>query len=218
MQIRSLVLIATALNCLFPPTGMAQSPIGDYPQILVETTAGEFVLELDARKAPLTAAAFIDRVRERFYTGTIFHRVIAGFVVQGGGHYKDYTATPEVTPLVNESGNGLSNVRATIAMARTDAPHSAGAQFYINVGDNERLDPSRNRWGYAVFGQVVAGMDIVDAIATAPTGPGGPFAEDVPAMPIVVTEMRILSAAEIEARVQAELEAAEAMLESLEAQ
>ncbi|MEM8547787.1 MAG: peptidylprolyl isomerase [Pseudomonadota bacterium] len=196
----------------------AQAAVGDYPQVLVSTNQGDFVVELDARRAPLTARAFIERVQSDYYKDTIFHRVIDGFVVQGGGHFADYSATPPVPALVNESGNGLSNTRGTIAMARTNAPHSAGSQFFINVADNTRLDPSRERWGYAVFGQVVAGMDIVDKIAATPTGPAGPFAKEVPALPMVVKTMRVLSQADIDARLQQELAEAEALLEEATSQ
>ena len=186
-----------------------------YPQILVETTHGEFVLELDPRRAPLTARQFLTLVNEGFYTDTIFHRVIAGFVAQGGGHTRDFAEKGGVQTLVNESGNGLSNQRGTVAMARGNDPHSATNQFYINLADNSRLDPNTSRWGYAVFGQVVSGMDTIDRIAALPTGPGGPFASDVPAVPVVVTAMRRLTNDEIAARAQAELEAAEAALEAL---
>ena len=112
-------------------------------------------------------------VEEGFYTGTIFHRVINGFVIQGGGYTAELEAKPTREPVPNESGNGLSNRRLTIAMARTSEPHSADSQFYINLADNLELDPKPTRWGYAVFGQIVEGVDVVDDIGYRPTGPAG---------------------------------------------
>lgn len=188
--------------------------LSGFPQVLVETTHGEFVIELEGSRAPITAANFARLVREGYYDGTIFHRVVAGFVVQGGGFRTDYSETPEIPEIVNESGNGLSNERGTVAMARTEDPHSAGSQFYINVKDNAALDPRSDRWGYTVFGRVVSGMDKVDAINTIPTGPGGPFASEVPAVPVIVRSMRVLSDEEIGARAAAELEAARKALEA----
>ncbi|MEL6868590.1 MAG: peptidylprolyl isomerase [Pseudomonadota bacterium] len=199
---------------LFSVTCFAQDDaelIIGFPQVLVVTNQGEFVVELDADRAPYTATRFHDLVTSGYYDKTIFHRVVAGFVIQGGGHRADMSVTPAVDKLINESGNGLSNERGTIAMARENSPHTATSQFYINVANNDRLDPSRDRWGYAVFGRVVSGMDTVDTIAALPVSNRGQF-QNVPSMPVTVTSMRVLSAEEVEARAQAELEKAEAML------
>ena len=179
----------------------------------METNRGEFVIELEGRRAPITAASFAERVRAGYYDGTIFHRVVAGFVVQGGGHKADYSETAEVPAIVNESGNGLSNEYGTVAMARSEEPHSAGSQFYVNLKDNSALDPRPDRWGYTVFGRVVSGMETVASIGNIPTGPGGPFAKEVPSVPVVVRSMRILSDEEVAARAAAELEAARQALE-----
>lgn len=204
--------LSTAAVCA---ADTAQRLIG-FPQVLVVTTQGEFVIELEPRRAPLTARHFLDLVLADHYTGTVFHRVIPNFVVQGGSVDRNYEQKGEVATVVNESGNGLSNQRATIAMARTDDPHSASASFYINLADNSRLDPRRDRWGYTVFGQVVEGMEVIDAIAALPTGPAGPFVEDVPSLPVVVQSMKLLSDEEIAARAQAAMEAAEEALKALE--
>ncbi|MEL7310489.1 MAG: peptidylprolyl isomerase [Pseudomonadota bacterium] len=189
---------------------------GGYPQVLVVTTAGEIVIELDARRAPVSAQHFLKLVEDGYYTGTIFHRVVPGFVVQGGGHTIDFTAKSGAETVFNESGNGLSNQRGSVALARTNDPHSADSQFYINLADNSRLDPRRDRWGYAVFGQVIEGMSVVDDMAAVPTGPGGPFEENVPTLPIVVKSMTRLTDEDIAARAQAAIDAAEAELELLE--
>ena len=157
----------------------------DFPRIRFETTAGDFVVELDATRAPLTAANFVQYVRDGFYSGTIFHRVINGFVVQGGGYTPELEAKPTRESIANESGNGLSNRRLTIAMARTSDPHSADSQFYINLADNLELDPKPTRWGYAVFGQVVEGVEVVDDIGYRPTSPQGAF-QNLPAAPVIV--------------------------------
>ena len=164
-----------------------------HPYVEMITTEGRILLELDGREAPLTVTHFLSLVDGGFYDGTIFHRVIAGFMIQGGGYTPDYKLKETEDAIPNESGNGLSNLRGTIAMARTDDPHSANAQFFINVVDNERLDPQKKsrqgRWGYAVFGKVIEGMDVVDKIASAKTGAQGPFQSDVPLVPVVIKKM-----------------------------
>ncbi|GIX33851.1 MAG: peptidyl-prolyl cis-trans isomerase B [Lysobacterales bacterium] len=160
------------------------------PKVVLVTNLGEIVLELDPHRAPKTVENFLTYVREGHYDGTIFHRVIDGFVIQGGGLTPDYREKPTRAPIPNEANNGLSNRRGTIAMARTREPHSARAQFFINVVDNPRLDfvsdQSGHTWGYAVFGKVIKGMDVVDQIRKIPTGPGGPFASDVPQTPVII--------------------------------
>src|SRR5262245_16409528 len=138
-------------------TATAQTP---YPKVRVQTSQGVFVLQLDAQRAPITVANFLEYVGAKHYDGTIFHRVIDGFVAQGGGYTADLKEKETRGPIPNESGNGLSNVRGTIAMARTENPHSATSQFYINLTDNTKLDPKPERWGYCVFGKVVEGMEV----------------------------------------------------------
>lgn len=160
------------------------------PRVALVTNFGEIVLELDPHRAPKTVENFLAYVREGHYDGTIFHRVIDGFVIQGGGLTPDFREKPTRAPIPNEANNGLSNRRGTIAMARTREPHSARAQFFINVVDNPRLDyvsdQSGHTFGYAVFGKVVKGMEVVDQIRKIPTGPGGPFASDVPQTPVII--------------------------------
>ncbi|HEY5559702.1 MAG TPA: peptidylprolyl isomerase [Steroidobacteraceae bacterium] len=150
------------------------------PRVRVETTQGDFVLELDAVRAPLTTENFLRYVRDGAYDGTVFHRVILNFVVQGGGFDEQLTQRPPRAPIPNESGNGLSNRRGTIGLAREDSPHSGSSQFYINLVDNAGLDPLPSRWGYAVFGRVIEGMEVIDRIAHLPTETVASFATDVP--------------------------------------
>ena len=159
------------------------------PKILLETTAGNITLELDAVKAPKTVANFVAYVKAGHYDGLIFHRVIKDFMVQGGGYSKDGRTEKQTRASIeNEGGNGLPNVRGSIAMARTNDPHSATAQFFINHKNNDFLNAgSRGQWGYAVFGKVTEGMDVVDKIAVTPTG-----AQDVPVTPIVITKASII--------------------------
>jgi peptidyl-prolyl cis-trans isomerase A (cyclophilin A) len=141
------------------------------PQVLIKTSLGEITVALDEDRAPLSVANFLAYVDAGFYDGTVFHRVIPGFMIQGGGLTADLEKKPTREPVENEARNGLKNERGTIAMARTRDPHSATAQFFINHGDNDNLDyPSFDGWGYAVFGRVSDGMDVVDAIAEVPTG------------------------------------------------
>lgn len=173
------------------PLASAQD-IPMYPKILIETNRGDITLELDTRRAPITVINFIQYVQSGHYDGTIFHRVIPGFMIQGGGFTEDFEEKATGEPIPNESGNGLSNVTATVAMARTGNPHSATSQFFINVVDNDRLDPSPQRWGYAVFGSVVGGMEVVQEIVSIPTGPGGPFPSDAPQTPVVIEKVSLV--------------------------
>jgi peptidyl-prolyl cis-trans isomerase A (cyclophilin A) len=140
-----------------------------YPQVELDTSMGKIVVELDRTRAPLTVDNFLTYVVKGEYDNTIFHRVIAEFVVQGGGLTTKLEERPSLEPVVNESGNGLSNSLGTIAMARDNDPHSATRQFYFNLGDNKKLDPSKRRWGYTVFGEVTQGMDVLEAISLVPT-------------------------------------------------
>jgi len=150
------------------------------PQVVVVTSAGSFTLELNEERAPLTVASFLKYVDDGQYTNTVFHRVISSFIIQGGGFDTNYKSKPAARKTSNESGNGLTNVRGTVGLARTSEPHSGDCQFYINLADNNALDPSPARWGYAVFGKVVQGMDVIDRIGAVSTGPHGEFKEDVP--------------------------------------
>lgn len=160
-----------------------------HPLIQIETTAGDIRLELDGRRAPITVRHFLQLVDSGYYDGTIFHRVMQGFMVQGGGYTPKLKLKEPDGSLFNESGNGLENLRGTIAMARQDDPHTANAQFFINVADNMSLDPRPDRWGYAVFGIVIEGMDIVDKMVAVPTGPAGQFRQNVPVVPIVIKKI-----------------------------
>jgi peptidyl-prolyl cis-trans isomerase A (cyclophilin A) len=158
----------------------------DAPRVLLKTSMGDITLELDADKAPVTVANFLQYVKKGQYNGTIFHRVIKGFMIQGGGFDKDMREKPTDAPIKNEAKNGLKNDAYTIAMARTSNPHSAAAQFFINVNNNQPLDyPSRDGWGYAVFGKVVQGADVVDKIKQVRTGSSGMY-DDVPVTPVVI--------------------------------
>ncbi len=159
------------------------------PKILFETSAGNITLELDALKAPKSVANFLAYVKSGHYDGLIFHRVIKDFMVQGGGYGLDgRSEKPTNAPVENEGGNGLPNVRGSVAMARTNDPHSATAQFFINHKDNAFLNAgARGQWGYAVFGKVIEGMDVVDKIAVTPTG-----AQDVPKTPIIITKASVV--------------------------
>lgn len=167
------------------------------PQVKFVTNMGEFVVEVYPDKAPKTAENFLQYVRDKHYEGTIFHRVIANFMIQGGGYDARYIERPTRAPVMHEGLEALSkggprNTVGTIAMARTNAPHSATAQFFINVVDNGFLDPSPQQPGYTVFGKVVSGMDIVNRIRAIPTGFGGPFPSDVPRTPVVIKSATVL--------------------------
>ncbi|WP_345887181.1 peptidylprolyl isomerase [Shewanella algae] len=161
--------------------------------ITLHTNYGDIKLALDSEKAPLTAANFIKYAQEGFYDGTIFHRVIDGFMVQGGGFTEQMSQKPTNAPVRNEANNGLSNKEGTIAMARTSDPHSATAQFFINVNDNTFLDfknESIQGWGYCVFGEVVEGMDVVNAIKGVSTGNHG-MHQDVPLEAVIIEKVTI---------------------------
>lgn len=176
-----------------PPVASTVKPAAPvYVQVV--TSMGSFTLELNAERAPLTVAHFLRYVDQGHYTGSIFHRVVANFVIQGGGFDTNGKVIPAPWKVVNESGNGLTNERGTIGMARTQDPHGSDAQFYVNLYDNEALDPSKTRWGYAVFGKVVQGMEVVDRIGNVPTGNHGPFKEDAPLKPVVIEKIERVAA------------------------
>ncbi len=178
----SLAIFATLLT---PLSAAASSS----PRVTLSTTQGDIVLELDEVRAPQTVKNFLNYVDEGFYDNTLFHRVIEGFMIQGGGFNQNYQKKSTRAPVSNEAYNGLRNRHYTIAMARTTAPHSATSQFFINSEDNTNLDhtgTTQRGWGYTVFGRVVEGQDVVDAISRVHTGPGGPFSRDVPEEPVVI--------------------------------
>lgn len=166
----------------------------DMPIVEFDTTYGNIVIELNAEKAPITVANFIDYVESGHYDGLIFHRVIDSFMIQGGGMDSEMNEKRTGTPIKNEADNGLKNTTGTIAMARTSDPHSATAQFFINVRDNDFLNyssPTPQGWGYAVFGRVIEGMDVVNQIKGVPTGRFG-YHADVPTTPIVINSAKVI--------------------------
>jgi peptidyl-prolyl cis-trans isomerase A (cyclophilin A)/peptidyl-prolyl cis-trans isomerase B (cyclophilin B) len=165
------------------------------PQVDIKTNVGTIRLELYPAKAPKSVENFLQYVKDGHYNGTVFHRVIDGFMIQGGGFDKSYSQKPTRKPIENEAKNGLKNDVGTIAMARTSDPHSASSQFFINVKSNDFLNsPGQDGWGYAVFGKVVDGMDVVTKIAKTPTGSGGPFRSDVPKEPVVIESVTVVGA------------------------
>jgi len=198
------VSLATAalLGALCPLPASAQAPAGPAPRVLLETSMGDITVELAPAKAPITADNFLKYVKSGFYSGTIFHRVIEGFMIQGGGYTKESNQkTPLYPPIKLESRNGLHNARGSIAMARTRVPDSATCQFFINVVDNPALDysPTTNPTGYAVFGHVIAGMDVVDRISKVRVVDSpmdfqadGTAAVSFPSTPVVIQGARLL--------------------------
>jgi len=185
-----------SLLCLFVATQAMSVEIK--PSVVeMQTNLGTIVLELNAEKAPKTVANFLQYAKDGFYEGTIFHRVIGNFMIQGGGFTADYAEKPTHQAITNEANNRLQNTRGTIAMARTPNPHSATSQFFINVTDNFFLDhkaPTPRSWGYAVFGKVTQGMDVVDKIRKIKTGRGGPFGRDVPKTPVIIEKVSVVEA------------------------
>lgn len=187
--------LAVVLHLAAITTGIASADDATTPnpQVLIQTSQGDIRLVLLPEQAPQTVANFLAYVDANAYDGTIFHRVIPDFMIQGGGFDTEYARRPTREPITNEADNGLQNTRGTIAMARTSAPHSATNQFFINVSDNAFLDhqrKTRRGWGYAVFGRVVDGMDVAEAISTVETGSAGPFARDAPLETIVIERIR----------------------------
>jgi cyclophilin family peptidyl-prolyl cis-trans isomerase len=184
-------LLAAALGAA-PTLALAQ-------KVELDTTAGKIVLQLDAKAAPATVENFVKYVQSGHYDGTQFHRVIDGFMIQGGGYTEDFSQKPTRPPVRNEGESstkaGLTNTPGTIAMARTQDPHSASSQFFINVNDNKALnyrEPTTAGYGYTVFGKVVEGMDVVNKIAKTPTGRGGPFPTDVPQTRVVIKSAKVI--------------------------
>jgi peptidyl-prolyl cis-trans isomerase A (cyclophilin A)/peptidyl-prolyl cis-trans isomerase B (cyclophilin B) len=194
MYRRSLLILTAAASL-----AIAAAPVhAANPQVDLDTSAGRIRIELYPDAAPKTVDNFLAYVKAKHYDGTQFHRVIKGFMIQGGGYDVDFKEKPTKAPVRNEaeqsSKAGLLNVPGTIAMARTPDPHSATAQFFINVADNKALNfPSRDGYGYTVFGKVVDGMDVVNKIATTPTGSGGPFPTDVPAQRVLIKSATVVA-------------------------
>ena len=189
-------LAALAGLCLLAAAAPA---LAANPQVEFDTSAGRIRIELFPEAAPKTVANFIEYVKVKQYDGTQFHRVIPNFMIQGGGYTPDFKEKPTRAPVPNEAEQslkaGLANVPGTVAMARTSDPHSASAQFFINVKDNAFLNfraPNPQGYGYTVFGKVVSGMDVVNKIAKAPTGAGGPFPTDVPVEKVIVNKAVVL--------------------------
>lgn len=188
ITLSSLLLFISAANA---------APDFTSKQVQLETTEGTILLELDITRAPHSVLNFMNYVREGFYDGTIFHRVISNFMIQGGGFTADLQRKKTNAPIINEADNGLKNTRGTIAMARTNDPHSATSQFFINVKDNIFLDHTNKTprgWGYAVFGKVIKGMDVVDKIRNVRTTAKGPFRSDVPVKTVTIVKASIIDA------------------------
>jgi cyclophilin family peptidyl-prolyl cis-trans isomerase len=163
------------------------------PSVEVTTNFGTFTIALDAAHAPKSVANFLHYVDAKHYDGTVFHRIIPTFMIQGGGYDQQYERKPTVAPVQNEADNGLKNTRGTVAMARTNDPHSATAQFFVSVADNAFLDHKAKTpegWGYTVFGRVTAGMDVVDTIKAVKTGSVASFAKDAPLQPVIIQSIR----------------------------
>ena len=183
---RHLLAFATAASLAFPV-------LAANPTVELKTSQGDIVVEVFADKAPKSAENFVQYVKDGFYDGTVFHRVIDGFMVQGGGFDASMNQKATRAPIENEDKDGLKNERGTLAMARTSDPHSASAQFFINLVPNTFLDyPSRDNWGYAVFGKVTEGMDVVDKIAQVRTGNRG-MHQNVPVEPVVIQSVKVIS-------------------------
>ena len=191
------IALAASLFVLTAVAAMCEEPAAAAPRVALETSKGRVVVELYPDKAPKSVENFLAYVDAGFYADTIFHRVIPGFMIQGGGFTADLQKKDTRPPIENEADNGLSNKRGTVALARTGDPHSATCQFYVNLVDNRPLDhrsKDPQGWGYTVFGRVVEGMDVVDAIAAVPTTTRAPY-RDVPVEPVLILSASRVSAA-----------------------
>ena len=191
-------LLGLTLSLFLSGSALAAEPakkrsprIPTFPIVEMETSAGTMAFELNGRRAPITVKNFVEYVQSGHFNDTVFHRVIANFMIQGGGYDADLAEKPTKKPIPNESGNGLKNNRGTISMARLNDPHSATAQFYINLVDNNMLDPNEKRWGYTVFGELIEGMEVLDAIGAVKTGSKGSFPGDVPKETITITSVKL---------------------------
>ncbi|GAB4527122.1 MAG: peptidylprolyl isomerase [Amphiplicatus sp.] len=192
-MLKTIAALAAAIFCLF---GFAVAE--DAPRARIATGMGDIMVELYPDKAPATVENFLRYAKDGHYDRTLVHRVVSGFVIQGGGYSRLFTERPTRDPIPYEGDNGLKNERGTIAMARTDDPNSAAAQWFINLADNPKLDHRVTDlgpiYGYTVFGRVIEGMDVVDAIGAVPTGPGGPFAAEVPVEPVIIERVDLIEA------------------------
>ncbi len=194
-KLTTLLLALLLIACSDQGQSADIPPATANPKVVMQTSMGDIVIELYPQKAPKTVANFLQYVDEGFYNGTIFHRVIGGFMIQGGGFTEAFEKKETRAPIMNEADNGLRNTIGTIAMARTMDPHSATAQFFINVANNSNLDfreKTPRAWGYAVFGRVVKGMEVVKAIKSVPTGSRGMYS-DVPTTTIIIQKVSRLS-------------------------
>jgi peptidyl-prolyl cis-trans isomerase B (cyclophilin B) len=194
MLFKLTILTMIAIATLLGPSFAFGQEAGKNPQVVLRTSAGDITLELYPDKAPISVENFIGYVKDKHYNNTIFHRVIDGFMVQGGGMTSDFKEKQTLSPINIEADNGLKNTRGSVAMARTSDPNSATAQFFINVVDNSFLDfknPTPSGWGYTVFGKVIQGMDVVDKIAKVKTGNYG-MHRDVPLEPIVIFNAQVV--------------------------
>lgn len=190
MMLNALVLLASTVSA----KNLAIDPDNLFPKVKLETSMGVIIVELDRVKSPITVDNYLTYVVTGEYNNTVFHRVVEGFVVQGGGYDKDYIIKNINDNIVNESGNGLKNEYGTIAMAKENNPHSANRQFFFNANDNTNLDPGR-RWGYAVFGVIVEGDDVMEAMSKVKTGYDDGFGwEDVPLEPVILIKATLLPA------------------------
>ena len=175
----------------------AAAPLPAHPLVKIETTLGDMVVRLDTARAPFTVAGFLQHAEAHKYDNTSFYRIVPGFVIQAGDYSTDYKVLPDEKPIPNESGNGLSNIRGSIGLAREADPHTGSYVFYINLADNRKLDPRPDRWGYAVFGQVVEGLDVMDKIAAVatrelPTTPEHDEFTNAPVTPVTIEKVVVL--------------------------
>lgn len=187
-------IICSIISCVAVSKNLAIDPDNLFPRVKLETSKGNIIVELDRISAPLTVDNFLTYVVEGEFNNTIFHRVIADFIVQGGGYDKDFTMKKVKQDIVNESGNGLKNSEGTIAMAKERRPHTANRQFFFNLAENTNLDPGRS-WGYTVFGNVIEGMDVVMAIGAVETAYDETMGwDDVPTTPVMLIKATLLPA------------------------
>jgi len=192
-RIAAVLGIVICLVALTPPASAQEGEAKENPVVVMKTNKGDIVIELNPEKAPDTVANFLQYVDDGFFDSTIFHRVIRGFMIQGGGYDIEFAKKPTRAPVKNESQNGLSNAAGTISMARTSDPNSATAQFFISTADNARSLDAGGRagsYGYAVFGKVVEGMDVVKKIEIVPTGARGPFRQDAPQETVLIESVK----------------------------
>jgi len=187
-----MVILAFAINGAIACEDVPVYPDKIFPEVLIETSVGNIIIELDRKRAPITVNNFLQYIKSGLYTKTIFHRVEENFVIQGGGYDIKFNAIDECDKIFNESGNGLKNKAGTIAMARYDDPHSATSQFYINLTDSPSLDPNAKNWGYTVFGEVIEGMDTLKKISKVRVGYSDKLEiENVPHEPITINKISV---------------------------